>query len=102
EARATSLIPLLSENAARTDRERRVPAENLAALADAGLFRMMTPRRWGGYESGIATKIGVVSELARGCGSTGWVTSLLTGGTWFVGMMSEHAQQDVWASGPDA
>ncbi len=75
EARARDLIPLLRENAARTDRERRVPAENLAALTDAGLFRMMTPRRLGGHEAGITTKIRVVSELARGCGSTSWVVS---------------------------
>jgi len=101
-ARARDLVPLLREIAARTDHERRVPAEILAALTDAGLFRMMAPHRCGGYEAGIATKIRVVSELARGCGSTSWLVSLLTGGSWFVGMMNERAQQDVWASGPDA
>lgn len=101
-ARARDLVPLLSENAARTDRERRVPAGNLAALTHAGLFRMMTPRRWGGYETGIATKIRVVSEVARGCGSTGWIVDLLTGGAWLAGMMNEQVQRDVWANGPDA
>ncbi len=101
-ARARVLVPLLSRNAAQTDRERRVPAENLAALADAGLFRMMAPNRWGGHEAGIATKIRVVSELARGCGSTAWLVSLLTGGSWFVGMMNEQAQRDVWANRPGA
>jgi 3-hydroxy-9,10-secoandrosta-1,3,5(10)-triene-9,17-dione monooxygenase len=101
-ARARGLIPLLSANAARADRDRRVPAENLVALTEAGLFRMMAPRRWGGHEAAIATKIRAVSELSRGCGSTGWVVSLLTGGSWFVGMMNERAQRDVWASGPDA
>lgn len=101
-ARARELVPLLNENAARADHERRIPEENLAALRNAGLFRMTAPRRWGGREAGFETKIRVVSELARGCGSTGWVVALLTGGPWFVGMMNEQAQQDVWANGADA
>lgn len=101
-ARARNLVPLLSENAARADRERRIPAENLTALRDDGLFRMTAPRRWGGCEAGFETKIRVVSELARGCGSTSWAVALLTGGPWFVGMMNEQAQHEVWANGPDA
>ncbi|OBJ47732.1 acyl-CoA dehydrogenase family protein [Mycobacterium sp. 1423905.2] len=101
-ARAANLVPLLSFNAARVDRERRIPAENLNELTEAGLLRMMTPRRWGGHEVGFATKIAVVSELARGCASTSWVLALLTGGAWFVGMMNEQAQSDVWSTGPDA
>ncbi|QNI07545.1 oxidoreductase [Mycobacterium kubicae] len=100
-ARARELVPLLTFNAARADRERRIPNENLTELRDAGLLRMMTPRRWGGHEAGFETKISVVSELARGCAATSWVLALLTGGAWFVGMMNEQAQQDVWGNGPD-
>jgi 3-hydroxy-9,10-secoandrosta-1,3,5(10)-triene-9,17-dione monooxygenase len=99
--RANDLVGLLRENATRTDRERRVAAENLAAVRDAGLFRLTAPRRWGGHEAGFETKIRVVSELARGCGSTSWVVALLTGGSWFVGMMNEQAQREVWSNGPD-
>ncbi len=99
--RASDLVGLLRENATRTDRERRVAAENLAAVRDAGLFRLTAPRRWGGHEAGFETKIRVVSELARGCGSTSWVVALLTGGSWFVGMMNEQAQREVWSNGPD-
>ena len=101
-ARARGLVPLLSANAARADRERRIPEENLVAVRDAGLFRMMAPRRWGGHEAGIETKIRVVSELARGCASTGWVVALITGGAWFVGMMNEQAQGDLWGNDPAA
>ncbi|WP_051465092.1 acyl-CoA dehydrogenase family protein [Mycobacterium genavense] len=78
-ARARNLVSLLRENAARTDRERRIPEENVAAVRNAGLFRLTAPRRWGGHEAGFATKIRVVSELARGCGSTSWIVALLTG-----------------------
>jgi 3-hydroxy-9,10-secoandrosta-1,3,5(10)-triene-9,17-dione monooxygenase len=101
-SRAKDLVPLLRENAARTDRERRIPDENLAALAKAGLFGITAPRRWGGREVGFETKIRVVRELARGCGSSSWVFALLTGGPWFVGMMNEQAQQDVWGDDPNA
>ncbi|WP_082965643.1 acyl-CoA dehydrogenase family protein [Mycobacterium kubicae] len=100
-ARAADLVPLLSFNAARADRQRHVPAENLDELREARLLRMMTPRRWGGHEAGCETKIKVVSELARGCASTSWLLAFLTRGAWFVGMMGKQAQSDVWATGPD-
>ncbi|OBJ47750.1 hypothetical protein A9W95_06190 [Mycobacterium sp. 1423905.2] len=100
--RAADLVPLLTFNAARADRQRRICGENLDELRDAGLLRMMTPRRWGGRQAKFETKVRVVSELARGCASTSWVLAQLTGGTWFVGMMNKQAQQNVWASNPDA
>ena len=101
-ARARHLVPLLRDIAARTDHERRVPAEILAALSrcpsvpDDGASPV---RRVRGRHR---TKIRVVSELARGCGSTSWLVRPSTGGSWFVGMMNERAQQDVWPGGPDA
>jgi 3-hydroxy-9,10-secoandrosta-1,3,5(10)-triene-9,17-dione monooxygenase len=101
-ARATSLVPLLRHNAQRTDKSRRVVEENVKAIEDAGLFRLTQPKRFGGFEADFRTKLEVIAELSRGCGSTGWTTSLLTGGTWFVGMWNEAVQNDVWSENTDA
>ncbi|MEU6444850.1 acyl-CoA dehydrogenase family protein [Streptomyces sp. NPDC047046] len=102
KARATALVPLLKENAARAESERRVPEENIEALAEAGLFRLTVPRRLGGFETNFRTLLEVTSELARGCGSTAWVTTLINVTNWTVGLFPERAQLDVWGSGPDA
>ncbi|MER6346594.1 acyl-CoA dehydrogenase family protein [Streptomyces sp. NPDC001595] len=100
--RAAALVPLLRENAARTERDRKVAEENIAALTEAGLFRMTVPRRLGGEEVNLRTFVEVSSELARGCGSTAWVATLVNVCNWMVGLYPERAQREVWGDGPDA
>lgn len=100
--RATALVPLLRDNAARTEADRRVTEENIQALADAGLFRLAVPRRFGGHETDFRTFLNVTAELARGCGSTAWVTTLVNVCNWMVGLYPEQAQQEVWGENPDA
>lgn len=102
QERAAALVPLLRENAARSEADRRVAEENITALSEAGLFRMTVPRRLGGHEADFTTFLEVTSELARGCGSTAWVTTLINVCNWMVGLYPEQAQQEVWGQDPDA
>src|ERR1019366_8863393 len=48
--RVELLVPLLRANALRTEHDGRVAPENIAALAQAGAFRMTAPRSFGGYQ----------------------------------------------------
>ena len=100
--RAAALRPLLDGNAERTDRERGVPAESIAALGENGLLSLMQPTRYGGLQTDFRTLLEVSSEVGRACGSTAWVTSLLNANAWFVGFFPAQAQDDVWAATPDA
>ena len=100
--RATELQPLLAKNAARTEADRRVPDENIEAIREAGLFKLMVPKRLGGYETTIRTKMEVSAALAEACGSTAWVTGLTNVCGWLVGTMPDQAQQDVFGADPDA
>ncbi|MFQ6148078.1 acyl-CoA dehydrogenase family protein [Streptomyces seoulensis] len=99
---AAALVPLLRENAARTEADRRVAEENIEALTRAGLFRLTVPRRLGGHEADFRTFLEVTSELARGCGSTAWVTTLVNVCNWMVGLYPERVQREVWGENPDA
>ncbi len=101
-ARARSLAPLLAENAARTEDDRRLVDDVIAAIGDAGLFKLMVPRRFGGLETDIRTQLEVSRELATGCGSTSWVTTIMNMCAWLIGLGSDEAQQDVWGADPDA
>jgi 3-hydroxy-9,10-secoandrosta-1,3,5(10)-triene-9,17-dione monooxygenase len=49
------------------------------AFLDAGLYRVLQPRRYGGYELDLPAFTAVVSAVARGCPSTGWCFSLASG-----------------------
>lgn len=101
-ARAAAILPTLRDNAERTEADRRVAEENIKAIEDAGLFKIMQPRRYGGLEVDFRTNLEITRELARGCGSTAWTTSLINICAWFVGMWNEQAQDDVWKENPDA
>jgi 3-hydroxy-9,10-secoandrosta-1,3,5(10)-triene-9,17-dione monooxygenase len=98
--RTRALVPLLRENAIRTERERKVAPENIEALAAAGVFRLTLPRSHGGYEASVATQIEVLAEVARGCGSTSWVASVYSVGTWLAALFPDDAQDEVFAT-PD-
>jgi alkylation response protein AidB-like acyl-CoA dehydrogenase len=100
--RAHALKPLLARNAKETDEGRRVVEENIAALEEAGLFRITVPKRFGGHEASISTKLEVSAALGEACGSTAWVVTLLNVCSWFAGLFSDQAQQDVWGSDPSA
>jgi alkylation response protein AidB-like acyl-CoA dehydrogenase len=101
-ARATALVPLLRKNARKAEDDRRLPEENIDALEQAGLFRLTQPKRFGGSEADFRTKLEVIQELGRGCGSTAFVTGQITCGCWFIGMWNDRVQADVWGSNPDA
>lgn len=78
--RAEDLAELLRSNAARADADRRIPQENIDALAASGLFKLAVPERLGGYEADFTTFLKVTSTLAQSCGSTAWVATLINVG----------------------
>jgi 3-hydroxy-9,10-secoandrosta-1,3,5(10)-triene-9,17-dione monooxygenase len=94
---ATELRPLLARNAARAERDRRLPAENVEALQAANLFKVMVPRRWGGYRAPLKTVLGAFAELARGCGSSGWVTMIINGVNWWASSLPDRGQEEIFA-----
>ncbi len=100
--RANALRPLLEANAVQTETDRRVVEENINAIREAGLYRIMVPRRFGGLETDIRTKMEVSATLAKGCGSTAWVSTLMNVCSFFVGQASAQCQEDVWGKNPDA
>ncbi|HVW17848.1 MAG TPA: acyl-CoA dehydrogenase family protein [Solirubrobacteraceae bacterium] len=99
--RVEALLPLLAENAARTEQLRRVAPESIEALTEAGVFRMTAPRHLGGYEADVATQYDVLRVIGTACPSTSWVTTILTAMIWNLGMFSDEAQEEVLGE-PDA
>jgi alkylation response protein AidB-like acyl-CoA dehydrogenase len=86
----------------QTETDRRVVEENIAVLKEAGAFKIMVPQRYGGWQADIRTQLDVSREVAKGCGSTAWVTALMNVCAFFVALMNEQAQDDVWGANPEA
>jgi alkylation response protein AidB-like acyl-CoA dehydrogenase len=100
-AATQEVLPLLAENAPRTEELRRVAPESIEALTDAGVFRMTVGRSFGGLEADLLTQYEVLSAISSACPSTGWVTTILTAMNWNLGMFPDEAQEEVFAD-PDA
>jgi len=100
-AKATALVPLLRSKAAETERTRRIPDEILSAIDAAQLFRLRTPRRFGGFEGDLRTYMDVVTELGRGCGSTSWVSFISIATVWIAALFPDQAQREVFEGNPD-
>ncbi|MEN0107839.1 MAG: acyl-CoA dehydrogenase family protein [Pseudomonas sp.] len=100
--RAEALQPLLLKNAVESEKNRRAVEENIQAIREAGLFRLMVPKRYGGYEGSLRAHIDISAALAEGCGGTAWVVALTNVCAWFTGLFSERAQDEVFGANPDA
>ncbi|MFI8442136.1 oxidoreductase [Streptomyces sp. WAC04189] len=101
-ARAAALRPLLREHAAITETDRRVPDQVIDAIADAGLFKLATPRRYGGHQTSMRTMLDVSATLAEGDGSASWVVTLVNVCNWLTSLFPAKAQDDVFGANPDA
>ena len=99
-ARAASLVPLLRKHARWNEENRRLHDEVVDALADAGIFRMRVPARFGGFETDTRTLNDVMVQIGRGDGATAWTASVWSIPGWMVGMFPEEAQQEVYST-PD-
>jgi 3-hydroxy-9,10-secoandrosta-1,3,5(10)-triene-9,17-dione monooxygenase len=98
---ARALLPAASERAEKTEAERRLLPEAIRDLREAGMFKLVQPRRYGGFELDPAAVVRATSELARGCGSTGWCLGILAIHNWMLGLYEEQAQEDVWGENPE-
>ena len=97
-ARVTALVPLIREHAEKSSQERRVVPEVMEALEDAGLFKLLVPRRLGGLETNLRTMMECVAEVGRGDGSTAWTVALLNVCTWFSTTFSDEAQEEMFST----
>ncbi|WP_182903339.1 3-hydroxy-9,10-secoandrosta-1,3,5(10)-triene-9,17-dione monooxygenase oxygenase subunit [Microbispora sp. H10830] len=97
-----ALLPKIAERARSTDEDRRVPAESIRELVQAGVFRMLQPKRYGGIEGDPVGFYEVVREISAVCGSTGWTVAVLGVHPWQLALFEEAAQDEVWGSDPDA
>jgi len=98
--RVSGIAPLLQKNAAWSEENRRLSDESIEALADAGVFRMRVPKRYGGYESDTRTLVDVATEIGRADGSTAWTASVYWIPTWMTCMFPDHVQDEVFST-PD-
>lgn len=94
--RARDLIPMLRERAADCEKARMVPKATIQAFQEAGFFKILQPRRWGGYEMNPNVLNRVLMELARGCPSSAWNVMVLGVHPFEVGLLDARCGDELW------
>ena len=94
--RARDMIPYLQEAAPQAEIDRKVADETVAKMADAGFFRVLQPKRWGGYEMDPQVFFDIQMALAEGCMSTAWIYGVIAVHNWQIALFDLKAQEDVW------
>ena len=99
--RVRPLLPAIRERAAETEEARSIPRASAQELLEAGLARILMPKRYGGSELGLRSWIDTVVEISTADASHGWCASLLIHHPHYLAQFPEAAQDAVWSDGPD-
>jgi 3-hydroxy-9,10-secoandrosta-1,3,5(10)-triene-9,17-dione monooxygenase len=94
--RTHALLPVLRARAAGAEKLRRLPDETFADFQEAGLFRALQPKRYGGYELDPGTFYQAVMEVGTVCGSSAWILGVIGVHNWHLAIFPPQAQEDVW------
>jgi 3-hydroxy-9,10-secoandrosta-1,3,5(10)-triene-9,17-dione monooxygenase len=99
-ARAAAMRGLLREDAPAAEERGGYSIELHQAFTEAGFYRILQPRRFGGYEFGLDTLFRVVVEISRGDPGIGWSLCLAAAHVFHVASFySEHAQAELMGLG---
>ncbi len=93
--RASALRPLLLADQANVEARGTYSDEMHQRFRDAGLYRILQPRMYGGYEFDLTVFARVVMEIARGCPSTGWGFCLASAHALNAAALYSKAGQDI-------
>lgn len=99
--RARALVPVLRARAGETETLRRLPPDTERELHEAGLFRILQPRRVGGSEFDYVALVDFAAMIASGDASVAWNLANLGSHHWMLGMFEPAAQDRVWGANPD-
>ena len=94
--RVRALLPVLRERASYAEQLRRLPDETFKDFQEAGLFRCLQPKRYGGYELDPEIFYQAIIEVGTVCGSSAWIFGVIGVHNWHLAIFPPQAQEDVW------
>ena len=92
---AEKLVPVLKERSSAANEARRIPVDTINDLRDAGFFKILQPKKYGGYELDPHTFFEVQMKIAEGCMSSAWVLGIIAVHPFQLALYDEKAQEEV-------
>lgn len=99
--RAEAMRDTLRERQAAAEEAGNISRETNQAMVDAGFYRVIQPRYFGGYGFDMQTYVRLVTAISRGCPETGWVLSLVLGHVHQLASFPLDAQAEAYGDAGD-
>jgi alkylation response protein AidB-like acyl-CoA dehydrogenase len=99
---ARALAPLIREHAPEAELNRRISPKVIAALREAGFFRMLLPRSLGGLEVDPVTCSRVVEEIAAADSAAAWTLQAGNTGAWWSARLPKEGVEEIYGRDPDS
>ncbi|MCP3822754.1 acyl-CoA dehydrogenase family protein [Streptomyces sp. A3M-1-3] len=93
------IAPAIAANTYEAETRRWIPEENIELLEKAGVFGIAVPERFGGLDLPVADQARILTEIARSCGSTSWVSMVWMSSAWIATLYPDRAQEEIFANG---
>ncbi len=100
-ARARGLIPLLRDAADRIEAGTELPTDVLDAMFDAGMFKLLLPRAFGGFELAPVDYIQCVEAIPEGDASAGWGMNQGSGCSMASAYVAPAVAREIWGGPRD-
>lgn len=91
-------LPAIRANGKAAEDQRWLPQENIDLLEKAGVFRIATPKRFGGLGLSLAEQVSVLTEIATACPATGWTALVWVSNAWMATLCPDRAQEEIFAT----
>ncbi len=98
--RARGMVPALKARAEAATAARALPEQTIREMHEAGFWRVLQPRRYGGYELHPSVFFDIQMILAEGCMSTAWVYGVMGVHPFQLALFDARAQDAVWKADP--
>jgi alkylation response protein AidB-like acyl-CoA dehydrogenase len=95
------LGPAITARALEIETSRRIPADIIEVLKQAGIFRMFVPRSYGGLELDLPAGLEILIELAKIDSSIGWNAMTSSNGSLFAPFVPQQTYEHIYQNGPD-
>jgi alkylation response protein AidB-like acyl-CoA dehydrogenase len=92
-----ALLPELAARAGEMEEARRLPADLARKLAATGVFRMVTPRRFGGLELSPREIVETTERIAAANASAGWCAMIGATTALNAAYMEPHFAEEIYA-----
>ena len=98
---ARGIAPVIREYSDEAERERRLSPPVLAALHNAGLLRMFTPRSLGGLEVDPLTRALVIEEISGHDTAAGWTLTNPLDWAYLCARLPDAGAEEIYGDGPN-